>query len=82
MGIANLCWNKTVVNSTKEKCLNSLVDAQKNDTMTLRACSHEPGTVKYPGASVTSRSHDDLLSQGNVVALGSTSLPRGKYNVI
>ena len=26
----------------------------------LRACSHEPGTVIYPGASVTSRSHDDL----------------------
>ena len=32
----------------------------------LRACSHEPGTVNYPGASVTSRSHDDLLSRGNV----------------
>ena len=32
----------------------------------LRACSHEPGTVNYPGASVTSRSHDDLLSLGKV----------------
>ena len=32
----------------------------------LRACSHEPGTVNYPGASITSRSHDDLLSRGNV----------------
>ena len=31
----------------------------------LRACSHEPGTVNYPGASVTSRSHDDMLSLGN-----------------
>ena len=37
------------------------------------ACSHEPGTVNYPGvmvapagASVTSRAHDDLLSRGNV----------------
>ena len=35
IGIANLCWNKTVVNSGKQKCLNSLVDAHKNDTMTL-----------------------------------------------
>ena len=37
----------------------------------VRACSHEPGTVNYPGAiigpaSVTSCSHDDLLSRGNV----------------
>ena len=32
----------------------------------LTACSHEPGTVNYPGESITSRSHDDLLSQGNV----------------
>ena len=29
-------------------------------TIRVRACSHEPGTVNYPGASVTSRSHDDL----------------------
>ena len=35
-------------------------------TAIIRACSHESGTVNYPGASVTSRSHDDLLSQGNV----------------
>ena len=39
---------------------------------TLRVCSHEPGTVNYPGvndcpgASVTSGSHDGLLSWGNV----------------
>ena len=38
----------------------------------LRACSHEPGAVNYPGvmiaagASVTSCSHDDLLSRGNI----------------
>ena len=32
----------------------------------LRACSHKPRTVNYPGAIiVTSRSHDDLLSRGN-----------------
>ena len=36
----------------------------------LRACSHEPGTVNYPGASVTSRSHDDLLSLVNLIAPG------------
>ena len=38
----------------------------------LRACSHEPEKVNYPGVIVapgqvlTSRSHDDLLSRGNV----------------
>ena len=36
----------------------------------LRACSHEPGTVNFPRASVTSRSHDDLLSRGNFIAPG------------
>ena len=36
----------------------------------LRACSDEPGTVNYPGASVTSRSHDDLLSRVNFIAPG------------
>ena len=36
----------------------------------VRACSHEPGTVNYPGASVTSRSHDDLLSRVNFIAPG------------
>ena len=35
----------------------------------LRACSHEPGTVNYPGASVTSRSHDDLLSRGKFIVI-------------
>ena len=39
-----------------------------------------------PGARVTSRSHDGLLSRGNVVpgqrCPGSTSLPRGKFIVI
>ena len=40
-----------------------------------------------PGASVTLRSHDDLLSRGNVApgqlhCPGSTSLPRGKFIVI
>ena len=34
----------------------------------LRACSHGPRTVNYPVASVTSRSHDDLLSRGNVAS--------------
>ena len=37
---------------------------------TLRACSHEPGELPWgnecPGASVTLRSHDNLLSPGNV----------------
>ena len=37
-------------------------------TSNIRPCSHEPGTVNYPGASVTSRSHDDLLSRGNVAS--------------
>ena len=32
----------------------------------LRACSHESETVNYTGANVTSCSHDDSLSQGNV----------------
>ena len=32
----------------------------------VRACSHEPGTVNYPGASVTLRSQDDLLPRGNL----------------
>ena len=36
----------------------------------FRARSHEPETVNYPGASVTSRSHDDLLSRGNFIAPG------------
>ena len=36
-------------------------------TAELRACSHEPGTVNYPGARVTSLSHDSLLSLGNVL---------------
>ena len=33
----------------------------------LRACSHEPRTVNYLGTilSVTSCSHDDVLSRGN-----------------
>ena len=29
----------------------------------LRAYSHDPRTVNYPGVSVTSRSHDDFLSR-------------------
>ena len=34
---------------------------------TIRACSHELPRGDYcPGASVASRSHDDLLSRGNV----------------
>ena len=36
----------------------------------FKACSHEPRTVNYPGGSVTSRSHDDLLSRVNFIALG------------
>ena len=41
----------------------------------LRACSHEPGTVNYPGASATSRSHDDCcpgatLPRVNFIAPG------------
>ena len=32
----------------------------------IRACSHETGTVNYPGVRVTSRSHDDSLSRGNI----------------
>ena len=35
----------------------------------VRACSHEPWTVNYPGASVTSRSHDDLLSRGKFMEI-------------
>ena len=45
-----------------------------SNTLKVRACSHEPGTVNYPGASVTSRSHDDLLSRGNV-AFGQLHCP-------
>ena len=41
-------------------------NCQVHEDMKLRACSHEPGTMNCPGASVTSRSHDDLLSLGNV----------------
>ena len=41
--------------------------------MGLKACSHEPGTVNSPGvmiASITSRSHYDLLSRVNSIASG------------
>ena len=41
-------------------------------TAQLRACSHVPGTVNYPGARVTSHSHDDVLSLGNVAACGNS----------
>ena len=46
-----------------------------NMNLPLRACSHEPGTVNYPGASDTSHSHDDLLSRCNV-ELGQLHCPR------
>ena len=36
---------------------------------TLRVCSYKPRRGNYPGACVTSRSHDNLSSLGNV-ALG------------
>ena len=45
-------------NLTKQ--ITSLGDIREE----LRACSHKPGTVNYQGASVTSRSHDNLLSRG------------------
>ena len=45
---------------------NCFVIITVNRASAIRAYSHEPGTVNYPGASVTSHSHDDLLSRGNV----------------
>ena len=38
--------------------------------VTVRACLNEPGTVNYPGASVTSRLQDDLLSRVNFISPG------------
>ena len=43
----------------------SLSESPKLQRSLLRACSHESWTVNYPGASVTSCSHDDLLSRGS-----------------
>ena len=43
----------------------------------IGACSHEPETVNYTGASITSCLHDDLLSRGNV-APGQLYCPRAR----
>ena len=39
----------------------------------LRACSHEPGTVNYPGVMIalTSPSHGELLSRGKFIVIWS-----------
>ena len=58
-------------------------------TTAFRASSHEPGTVNYPGASVTSRPwpYDDLLFRGNVApdqlhCLGASSSSSDHYKFI
>ena len=47
----------------------------------LRACSHEPGTVNYPGVMITP---GQALPRVHMMICypGSTSLPRGKFIVI
>ena len=48
---------------------------------TLRACSDEPGTVKYPGVMIAP---GQALPRVHMMICcpGSTSLPRGKFIVI
>ena len=46
----------------------------------LRACSHEPGTVNYPGVMIAP---GQALPRVHMIICcpGSTSLPRGKFIV-
>ena len=71
------------IRSTTSGELNKI----KSPDYLLRACSHEPGAVNYPGASVTSRSHDDLSSLGNVApgqlhCPGASSSSTDRYEFI
>ena len=45
-----------------------------------RACSHEPGIVNYPGVMIAPG--QVLLRVHMMICCRSTSLPRGKFNVI
>ena len=47
----------------KEKARVKVNNAKYSVYLYIRTCSHDPGPVNYPGASVTSCSHDNLLSQ-------------------
>ena len=47
--------------------------------LSLRACSHEPGTVNYPGVMIAP---GQALPRVHQRCPGSTSLPRGKFIVI
>ena len=48
--------------------------------ITLRACSHEPGTVNYPGVMVAPG--QALPRAHMMICCSGTTLPRGKFNVI
>ena len=58
-----------------DTCLNNQLSVLAKSSDRNKACSHELETVNYPGgndcpgASITSRSHDDLLSRGKFIEI-------------
>ena len=62
----SICYEDLLTQLPALNILNIIKDIYSKSSWKVRACSNEPGIMNYPGASVTSRSHDDLFSRGNV----------------
>ena len=58
-----------------------VLHGQSQASIILRACSHEPGTVNYPGVIIAPGQELRRVHM-MVCCPGATSLPRGKFIVI